>query len=222
MQGTELNGVANLWYEPWFQLDGLIGFRYLELDEGLQLAYNSDRLSDSAGTVSLRLGAADQFDGHNRFYGGQVGLRMELRGGPFFLNVAGKVALGNTYEVVRIGGMSVQASPGQPAQVFNGGTLALPSNSGRFARNQFAVLPETTVLFGLLLPKNTRLFVGYNLIYLSEVARPADQIDRNANPTQMPLSTRPGPFFGPARPAFAFNGTDFWAQGLVFGVEYRY
>ena len=69
--------------------------------------------------------------------------------------------------MVRIGGMSVQALPGQPTQVFNGGTLALPSNSGRFARDQFAVLPEATVLLGVLLPRNTRLVVGYNLIYLS-------------------------------------------------------
>ncbi len=221
MQGAEVNGVANLWYESWFQLDGLIGFRYLELDEGLQLAYISDRLS-GASTTLLSLGASDQFDGHNRFYGGQLGLRMELRGGPFFLNLAGKLALGDTNEVVRIGGVSVQALPGRPAEVLNGGTLALPSNSGRFTRNQFAVLPEATVLAGVLLPMNTRLFVGYNLIYLSQVARPADQIDRNANPTQMPLSTRTGPFFGPARPAFAFHGTDFWAQGLVIGVEYRY
>jgi hypothetical protein len=25
-----------------------------------------------------------------------------------------------------------------------------------------------------------------------------------------------------ARPAFAFNGSDFWAQGLNLGMEFRY
>jgi hypothetical protein len=222
MQGAEVNALANLWYESWFQLDGLLGFRYLELDEGLQLAYASDRLSNPGGVTPVRLGAADQFDGHNRFYGGQVGLRTEFRWGLFFLNLAGKVALGDTYEVVRIGGVSAQALPGRSAVLTRGGTLALPSNIGRFARDQFAVLPEANVQVGVLLRPDTRLFLGYNLIYLSDVARPADQIDRTANPTQMPLSTRGGPFFGPARPAFAFHGTDFWAQGLVSGVEYRY
>jgi hypothetical protein len=222
MQGAEVNAVANLWYDPCFQLDGLVGFRYLELDEGVQIAYTSDRSSSPPGSASLNLGAADQFDGHNRFYGGQVGLRAEVRQGLFFLSLAGKVALGNSYEVVRINGLSALAQPGQPTRLSQGGTFALPTNSGRFTREEFAVLPEAAVQVGVVLHHNTRLFLGYNLLYLSEVARPADQINRNVNPTQMPLSTRGGPFIGPGQPAFAFQGTDFWAQGLVLGVEYRY
>ena len=222
LQGAELNGIVNLAWNGWFQADGLIGFRYFEVDEGIQLAYQSDRLSVPGGT-GLQIGAADQFDGHNRFYGGQLGLRLNFARGPVFLNLVSKVALGDTFEVVRINGVSAIAPPGMPAHLLQGGTLAVASNSGRFTRDQFGVLPEATVRVGVLLRNKARLFVGYNLIYLSALARPGDQIDTNANPTQIPLSTRGGlPFFGPARPQFAFHGTDFWAQGLVLGVEYRY
>jgi hypothetical protein len=222
LQGTEINGVVNLGWNSWFQADGLLGFRYFEVDEGLQLAYSSDRFR-SSGAPGLRLGAADQFDGHNRFYGGQLGLRLDFRKGLFFLNLTGKLGLGDTYEVVRINGVSSYAPPGQPIQLFQGGTLAVASNSGRHTRDAFAVLPEGTVRVGVLLPENVRLFLGYNFLYLSQLARPANQIDLRANPAQIPLSTRMGlPFFGPALPQFVFHGSDFWAQGLLVGVEYRY
>src|SRR5262249_25086078 len=159
--------------------------------------------------------------GHNRFYGGQLGLRLDFRKGLFFLNLTGKVALGDTYEVVRISGVSSYALPGQPAQLLPGGTLAVASNSGRHARDAFPVLPEATVRVGVQFQK-VRLFAGYNILYLSQLARPADQISQNANPVQIPLSTRMGlPFFGPAVPQFAFHGSEFWAQGLVLGVEFR-
>jgi hypothetical protein len=222
LQGAEINGVLNLGWNSWFQADGLLGFRYFEVDEGLQLAYSSDRFL-SSGAPGIRLGAADQFDGHNRFYGGQLGLRLDFRKGPVFLNLTGKVALGDTYEVVRINGVSSYALPGQPTRIFQGGTLAVASNSGRYTRDAFAVVPEATVRVGVLLQEKVRLFVGYNFLYLSQLARPANQIDQNANPTQIPLSTRVGlPFFGPAFPQFAFHGSEFWAQGLLFGLEYRY
>ena len=49
------------------------------------------------------------------------------------------------------------------------------------------------------------------------VARAGEQIDFvvNSNQVAPPI---PG---GPARPAFNFNGSDFWAQGLNFGLEFK-
>jgi hypothetical protein len=69
-----------------------------------------------------------------------------------------------------------------------------------------------------------RLFVGYDFLYLSDVARPGDQVDRVINPTQGPAFTNnPNSVLtGPARPTFPGRSTDFWAHGLSFGVELRY
>jgi hypothetical protein len=55
--------------------------------------------------------------------------------------------------------------------------------------------------------------------YVSNVIRPANQIDPTANTTQL-LGTPP--LFGPARPMPLFNQTDFWAQGITFGLEFRW
>jgi hypothetical protein len=220
MQGAEFNGLLNLLSGPGYHLEALAGFRYLELDEGLQIAYISNRPQVGGGV--LVLGAADQFDGHNRFYGGQVGLRGSVSAGPMFLDVAGKIAFGETEEVVRISGVSLRSDPVTGVTTQQGGTFALATNSGRFSRMAFAMAPELTVRLGVELFGRARVFVGYNFLYLSEVARPGDQIDRNVNPSGMPLSTRGGFFFGPPLPAFPFQSSDFWAQGLLFGLEYRY
>jgi hypothetical protein len=57
--------------------------------------------------------------------------------------------------------------------------------------------------------------IGYNLIYWSDVALAADQIDTTVNLTQ----AGGNPLVGPARPAFAFRETDYWLQGLTLGVQ---
>ena len=72
------------------------------------------------------------------------------------------------------------------------------------------------------LTRRVRATVGYTFFYMSEVVRPGDQIDRVVNPTQLPTA---GAFVAgttPTRPSFPFQSSDFWAQGLNFGLEIRY
>jgi hypothetical protein len=222
MQGAELNGVASLFGNSFLQLTALVGFRYLELDEGLNV---SDRIVVGPNRLNVdksTLSEADQFDAHNRFYGGQVGGGVVLQNGPIFLDMLGKVALGETYEVVRIHGLSGAGVPGQAPDVQPGGVLALATNSGRFTHEALAVVPEARVRVGYQYRDRSRLYVGYSFVYLSDVARPGDQIDRGLNPTQIPPGPRLGPLIGPPRPQVTMQRTDIWAQGLTVGVEYRY
>ncbi len=67
---------------------------------------------------------------------------------------------------------------------------------------------------------SVRIYVGYTLLYWSNVVRPVDQIDFGINPTQLPTAAGPGTLVGPARPAFNFHETDFWAQGVNLGVMF--
>ena len=64
--------------------------------------------------------------------------------------------------------------------------------------------------------------VGYTFIYWPNVFRPGDQIDTNINLSQLPFVTGPGTLVGAAVPAPRNKGSDFWAQGLNFGLEFRY
>ncbi len=59
-------------------------------------------------------------------------------------------------------------------------------------------------------------------LWISTVARAGEQIDPVINVSQFPIRSGDGPLAGRARPAPKFHGTDFWAQGLNFGLELRY
>ena len=68
----------------------------------------------------------------------------------------------------------------------------------------------------------SRCYVGYNFIYLSEAARPGQQVDQTLSPNDVPIAGRGGVGGGSDRPVPLLNRGDFWTQGLTFGLEYRY
>jgi hypothetical protein len=222
LQGAELNGVCNLCCGCRGRVDLLAGFRYLELTEGLGVTENLTVVPGVPVLGGTAFQVHDQFNTRNRFYGGQIGARAEFWRGGLFVNVRGMVALGNTEQVVDVAGSTVIAPPGQVPTVANGGLLAQATNSGHFTRDQFAVVPEVGINVGYQVTQHLRAFVGYSFLYWSNVVRPGDQIDRAVNPTQLPLSTAAPLLTGPARPAPVLRDTDFWAQGISLGVEFRY
>jgi hypothetical protein len=169
----------------------------------------------------VAFGLSDQIDAHNRFHGGQIGLRGDVRKGPLFVEVAGKIAFGQTTEVVKTGGLT-GLSPSPTGNLFTpGGLLAVSANSGRSSREAFAVVPEGSFKVGFAC-QNSRAFVGYDFTYLSSAVRPGDQIDRTVNLGQVPVLGGSGAFTGPERPQLAVKSTDFWLQGLIIGLETRW
>jgi hypothetical protein len=165
---------------------------------------------------------SDSFDTHNQFYGGQVGLDGEYYLGRFFLGLRGKVALGDTHETLNINGSQMITDAQGNLHVFRGGLLALQSNIGHFTRDRFAVVPEVGLTVGCQLTDQLRFTVGYNLLYWSEVIRPGEQIDRVIDETLIPNFGARHPPAGQNRPMVLFKQSDYWAQGLTFGLEYKY
>ena len=88
----------------------------------------------------------------------------------------------------------------------------------------FAVVPELRLDVGYLITPSASVFLGYNLLYASDVARPCNQINPNINPTQS-VSWTQEPILnpqGPAQPSFSFNGSSLWAQGVNLGLAIRF
>ena len=56
------------------------------------------------------------------------------------------------------------------------------------------------------------------------MVRPGEQIDRVLDETQIPNFDPPGTIApaGQNRPAVLFRQSDFWAQGMNLGLEFRY
>jgi hypothetical protein len=197
-------------------MDGILGFRALGLDESLSV---NEQLGVLGGTsVGQQFAINDSFSVQNRFYGGQIGFLSEFRKGRWVLDMNTKVALGPTQEMVRINGSTAITPLGGATQNFAGGLLALPSNIGRFSRDEFTWVPEMGLSVGYQCTDHFRLYVGYNVLYWSSVVRPGNQIDRVVNTNLLP----PAVGGGPARPGFAFNPSEFWAQGVTFGLEFKY
>src|SRR5262249_10836848 len=158
----------------------------------------------------------------NNFYGAQCGFRAEVRRERLYAELVGKVALGDSHLEGDTAGATAIALPNSPPTVINRGLLALPSNSGRYTSDTFAVIPEVNLNVGFRFTERLRAFVGYTFLYWSSVTRPGNQIDRGLNLTQVPTSQLFGTVAGPVRPLFPLATTDFWAQGLSFGLEVRY
>ncbi len=220
--GAELN-----WREKFccgcnYRVDVLAGFRYAELDEGLHVTENLLALPTAPRFAGDRIIVTDRFDTRNQFYGGQIGVDTEYRSGNWFVDGKAKVALGDNHETLNIVGNQLITTPAGNATLFTGGLLALPSNIGHFTRDRFAVVPEIGMKVGYQFGECLRFTVGYDLFYWSRVIRPGGQVDRVVDINQIPNFGVIAPPVAGSRPAVLFKGTDFWAQGISFGVEFRY
>ena len=60
-----------------------------------------------------------------------------------------------------------------------------------------------------------------DLIRISSVVRPGDQIDTSLDENKIPPGTTLAPP-GTPRPLVPFKESDFWAQGLTFGLEFTW
>jgi hypothetical protein len=214
-EGNLLFGLANR--GPW-RVSLLGGFRYLRLAEKYAFETSSPDVPPGPTTTFQ---TRDGFDADNDFYGGQVGVRARYLMGRWTADTTLKVAVGAMRQSVDVSGALVTDQFSLPVvQTYPGGYFAQPTNIGSHARDMVAVVPEIGLNVGFRLTDWASIVVGYTFLYASNVARPANQIDRTVNPTQSlsfggPTSKT---LDGQARPRFSFEGSDFWAHGLNVGL----
>jgi hypothetical protein len=203
VQSAEFNVVGDWSGCSGLHLQFLAGFRFMELNESLDV--QQDFLSADASEEDTW---DDNFHTRNNFYGGQIGVRGEYCFDRFFVNGSAKLAMGVTDQRIDINGGLTQTfitsgtdSFGNPIQNVNvsssggGGLLATPVS---FHRDRFTVIPEVGLNVGYQFTPWARAWIGYNFLYWSSVVRPGDQV------------------------ATAPKASDFWAQGLNFGVGFRF
>jgi putative beta barrel porin BBP7 len=212
-----------------YRVTALAGFRNINLNESLTITENVVGLPTAPEPFTNQLiTVQDRFATQNHFYGGNVGADARWYLGRWSVDVRGQVALGETVQYLDIAG-GQHFVPGIPVggmlvQNFTGGLLALPSNIGHFHHNVFSVVPEIGVNLGYQILPNLRGFVGYDLLYWSNVIRPGTSIDRVLDVTQIPnfpLHPEPSPVPG-LHPAPTFHQQGFWAQGITFGLQFVY
>jgi len=228
----EINVVANLLRTRSLDWDLTVGFRSLDLIENLRIEDVAFPLSNAAGFTFLgspvgppsTLADFDHFRTTNHFYGGQLGSKLVWSEGLVDVGLTAKVALGATQQGINIDGGSVLLTPSSPPVTAPGGILAQPTNMGLTYRSVFTVVPEVGLNLGYQITPWLRAQVGYTFLYWSDVVRPGNQIDRAVNPSQVPTDQTYVGSTGtvPARPTLTPQTTDFWVQGINFGLEFRF
>jgi hypothetical protein len=227
--GADALFAATLVRTPTFRLDALAGFCYLDLFEKLDI--QDTRLIQAPGFANFGAQVAntgdifsfqDSFHTRNQFYGGVLGLRGEQLLGNWTISGTARVALGDTHQLINVGGSTtlIPGSGAAPATL-PGGILAVPSNSVGLTHNDFSVVPELRAQLSYDLRSWLQLSAGYNVLFWNHVVRPGDQISPVLSASQLPSS----PTYAPgttAVPQPTRNSTDFWAQGVNFSVTLRY
>ncbi len=231
--GWDVNVLRNVYRENGFQVNALLGYRSLRLSEQLILRSNTRTLVNGAADflgAAVPAGSAlittDSFGTSTDVYAPQIGGQVNFNADRWGFDLVTKVGLGWASHNVAINGSTLYMPPfgsNLPTQVAGGGLLATTTNiPGGQATGRFVVVPEVTGRVGYNLNDAVRVSVGYSFLYISEVVRPGNQIDRVVNPNNVPSDPDFGQFTGPSRPALNINYSSFWAHGVNFGVEIRY
>jgi hypothetical protein len=198
------------------------GFRYFNLRDALGIDSGASFFTPT-GEFLQSFDSAELFKAKNEFYGGQIGVENQYRLGCWTLDIGGKIAFGVVRQELDIQGVVVQTVAGQAPVGFPNNSLLFvqPTNAGSYSRDDFSVLPEFFFRVGYQLTPRVRATIGYDIIALSNVARAATGIDVGVNPNVTQFIVR-NQESSAIRPAFDFDGSDWWAQGLTLGIAVNY
>jgi hypothetical protein len=164
---------------------------------------------------------SDTIRAHNQIFGPQVGATFDVNvGGGLSVNGYGKILFGDNHQTFHLTGTEAQALP--TVQTTPGGVLVAPQNNGNtIERDRIVVAPELNINVSYQLTSHFRVFLGYDILYISDVARPGPQFTTATTTAQVTVGSTTIPV-NLVRPGFAPNTDDFWAQGLNAGLEFRY
>lgn len=204
---------------PRGRIDLLGGYRYLRFHEHIAIA-EQVIARDPGGLVPVgtTFDLDDDFRTGNQFHGAELGVSTEFYYRLVNLQLVGKLAMGNIRQKTEIRGATTVSVPPpiDTTSTSSGGLLSQPTNIGTRVDNKFAVLPEFGINIAVPLTQRCTFTTGYSLLLLNHVARSGEQIDSVINSTQIGGN----PLVGPARPHATHGDSDFWVQGLQFGLTF--
>ncbi len=216
--GGDVDLLYNLGRGHGWSINLLGGYRFLELNEDLTIASNSDLFttttySDSQGNtlVTAPSGSSvtviDQFRTRNQFNGGQVGAQIQYLRGRWSLDATAKLGIGATHEVVLIDGLTTVFPVGANPVPLTGGNFA-SIQAGRSSTDHFALAPQAQLALGYQWTPWIQTQIGYDFLFLSNVVRPGNQIDNK--------------YDGVTHPLVPMTSSTFWAQGLLLNLLFHF
>jgi hypothetical protein len=234
MLGTELIGVRRLHDDRRVKMEALVGFRRLQLTEGLDFDVQTAgvRGSSNAGQI---FNSHDGFHTRNSFNGAQLGMRAEAEYERFVLRASLKGALGDMYRRLSIDGSSSTTAgtiffpvSGGAGRILGGGIFAQPSNIGTYGSHQLAGVAELGARIGYRVTDRLIPYIGYNALHVSSIIRPGDAMSPYINTTATALAAASRgsgfsiPVGGPVGPTVNAGDTGVWIQDVSAGLALRF
>ena len=207
------------WTDPsarTFRLDAIGGYRFARLIDTVNEQDNSFVYNPNQDNYLWAYNYVNDYRTVNEFNGGELGLNAVYTVGRWSLDVVSKVALGINNEYASLYNQQTidKSNAGGP-----GPTPQNPSPLQEFSRNRFSAMPKVTVTAGYQVTDHLKVTAGYDLLYWTAVARAANQIAVEPT-TGYPYGTVLDNYS--ALPAFSWNETHYFAQGMRLGAELRF
>ncbi len=216
-QGAEILFRREATRAPGSRLDYLLGYRWTNLKDNLRI--DESTLSLAGATNGVTFDLFDQFNTRNNFHGAEFGLKFDRQVNCLWsLELLGKIAVGNSHMVADVSGQTLTTAVDNSTSLTSGGLLAQRTNIGTYEHDVFSTVTELGLTLRRQFDCGLEATFGYTLVHWSEVARGGDQIDFGVNTSQLGGGAR----VGEGRPGFLLDMSDFWAQGLSLGLEYRF
>jgi hypothetical protein len=225
--GAELNAYWRLGQQPRGRWDLIGGFRYLGQKDQLRWSQSATVLTP--GTVAFLGQSApppdivslrDYLETNNHFFGAQVGVQGRWQTERWLFDVVSKIGLGCTDQSLEADGRTLLTDPTGTTLYQPGGLFVPAGRNGGQHRDQLSFISEVNLRLGYRLTPRWTAQLGYTFLFWGDVLRPAGQINPAVDPRTVPSNLA----FDPAapQPTFPLHSTDFWAQGLTLGMEFRY
>jgi hypothetical protein len=218
--GAEVNVVRDWVIGPQMSAGLLVGFRYLRLDESLNLAY---ALVPCDGDATAT--ATDSWGAQNTFYGGQIGGRLSLRQDRLVVTAFNKIGLGMTRQKTTVRGNRSGTTDDCECLTSAGffttpsattGVLTSVTDVGARSHDDVSVIDELGVNLSFEVTESITATLGYTFLVWTDVARPGDLINRNVAPEGVAVPA------GGVFPSPKTGTSTFWAHGLNVGLEFRF
>ncbi len=228
--GGEANLIGKLIRQEHYDVDIIVGYRFVELSESVQfnqiaLTLQDDVLAFNNALLPANTTVAffDRFATRDEFQGVQLGVQSTHCYGPMFLRAFAKFAVGPLDRIIDNSGQTTMKSPGGTISTLPGGIFVVPpANLGHFSDTTVSMVSQCGFTFGYHCSPCLEVFGGYEILVLPEAIRASDQINPIINPELIPTFLGYNPNATPHEPTVVFHSRTYWAQGINVGFQVKW
>lgn len=222
--GAEVGGVLRVVETPTYSFEQLFHFRYFALEESLRVDDNSTALG--GGVVAFNgttfpnpatVSTTDYYSVINRWYGGSAGIRFVWTPGRWDVRLAGRLGVGATQQNINLSGSTTLSGVG-PSTSVAPGFLTASQSQVAFTNYKFSLAPDVQLKVGYRLTDWLMVSAGYQFLYITDVARAPDLVNRRVHPGLIPSSQTFGAAAPPVPGFPTVRSTDYYMHGLMAGL----